>query len=200
MPPSTTPARTRIVSRSAKSGVTSGFCTVSITATTPRAGPRSARRRRSPGPPARRAAQPYESPSRPHACAARRACDRAAGRGPAGTRRPAPSRRSRSCGCLRREIVTGWFKRRERRGDLPERAEPEQCDALQQERDRECRDEHHGRRLRAQRPEHDPVHEQREHEHDREAEDDARRRRANRARRRRRARTRRPSPAVRRRS
>src|SRR6185295_6257279 len=33
-PPSTTPASTTIVSRSAKSGVTSGFCTVSITATT----------------------------------------------------------------------------------------------------------------------------------------------------------------------
>ena len=33
MPPTTTPASTTIVSRSAKSGVTSGFCTVRITAT-----------------------------------------------------------------------------------------------------------------------------------------------------------------------
>ena len=33
MPPTTTPARTTIVSRRAKSGVTSGFCTVRITLT-----------------------------------------------------------------------------------------------------------------------------------------------------------------------
>ena len=41
MPPSTTPARTMIVSRSAKSGVTSGVCTVSITATTAASAPES---------------------------------------------------------------------------------------------------------------------------------------------------------------
>ena len=39
MPPSTTPASTTIVSRSAKSGVTSGVCTVSITATTAASAP-----------------------------------------------------------------------------------------------------------------------------------------------------------------
>ena len=62
-------------------------------------------------------------------------------------------------------------ERRERRGDLPERAEREQRDALQQECDRERRDEHHRGRLRAQRPEHEQVHRDREREHDAEAEE-----------------------------
>ena len=41
MPPTTTPASTTIVSRNAKSGVTSGFCTVSMTATTAASAPES---------------------------------------------------------------------------------------------------------------------------------------------------------------
>ena len=61
----------------------------------------------------------------------------------------------------------------ERGRRLAERPEPEERDRLQQERDGEGRDEHHGRRLRARRPKHDALHRKREREHDREAERDA---------------------------
>ena len=57
-------------------------------------------------------------------------------------------------------------------GDLPERAEGEQRDVLEEERHRERRDEHHRRRVRPQRPEDEPVHQDRQHEHDAEAEED----------------------------
>jgi hypothetical protein len=61
---------------------------------------------------------------------------------------------------------------RERGGDLAERAEPDERDALQQERDRERRHEHDGRRLLSKRPKDEALHEQGERDHDREAEDD----------------------------
>ena len=159
MPPSTTPARTRIVSRSAKSGVTSGFCTGEHH--------RDDRREQ-----ARDQHGGTDHASRPHAeqlgrtevhcaqhaCAARRGCDRAAGRGPAGTRLPAPSRRSRSCGCRRRRSSPAGSTSRVTPQIFPSGPNHEQRDALQEERDCERRDEHHGRRLPAQRPEDDPVH------------------------------------------
>ncbi len=50
----------------------------------------------------------------------------------------------------------------QRGGGLPERAEPEQRDALEQERDRERRDQHDRRRLRAQRSKDDALHRQRQ--------------------------------------
>ena len=46
----------------------------------------------------------------------------------------------------------------ERADRLPARAEREQIDVLEQEADREARDEHRRRRGAAQRPERDPLH------------------------------------------
>src|SRR5919204_1538003 len=64
------------------------------------------------------------------------------------------------------------IEERDGRRDLPERAEPEQRDALQEEGDGERRDEHDRRRVLAQRPEDEPVHQQRERDDDAEAEED----------------------------
>ena len=66
----------------------------------------------------------------------------------------------------------GTIQVAERRCGLAERAEGEQRDALQQECDREGRDEHHRGRLRAQRPEDDEVHQERQRDDDAEAERD----------------------------
>ena len=160
------------MSRSAKSGVTRGVWTVSITATTAASKPEIS------------TAAPITRPARtPSSSAVRKSI--AAARMCSPTRVRPSSRTRQQAGrppedrCDDRDLADvdagdrhRLVQRRERRGDLPERTEPEQCDALQEERDCECRDEHHGWRLPAQRPEDDPVHQQRKHENDREAEDD----------------------------
>ena len=60
----------------------------------------------------------------------------------------------------------------ERGGSLPERPEPEERDALEEERDREGRGQHHRGRLRPQRPEDDALHRQRQRQDDDDAERD----------------------------
>ena len=70
-------------------------------------------------------------------------------------------------------IETGRLSSDERCGGLPQRPEPEQRDALEQERDRERRDQHHGRRLGAQRTEDDALHRQGQEDHDGEAQRDS---------------------------
>ena len=154
------------MSRSAKSGVTSGVCTVSITATTAASAPEM-----STAPPITRFARTPSSRAVRKSIAAARMC------------RPTVVRVSSSWSSSRQTavtttatiailrmstppIVTGRFSGASDDGDLAERPEREQRDALEEERDREGRDEHHRGRLRAQRPEHEPVHEHRQREHD----------------------------------
>ena len=160
------------MSRSAKSGVTSGVCTVSITATTAASAPEM-----STAAPITRFARTPSSRAVVKSIDAARMC------------RPIVVRSSSSVSATRQttattiativilrmstpEIVDRPVQVAERGRDLAERPEPEQRDALQQECDRERRDEHHRRRAPAQRPEDEAVHREREREHDREAEDD----------------------------
>ena len=172
MPPSTTPASTTIVSRSAKSGVTSGFWTVRITATTAASAPES-----STATPITRFARTPSMRAVWKSIAAARICrpivvrssrsesEQADHRDDDGDDRDLPDVDAPD---RDRAVEVG-----ERRRDLAERAEPEQRDALEQERHGERRDEHHRRRVAAQGPEDEPVHEHGQDEHGGEAEDDA---------------------------
>ena len=147
-----------IVSCSAKSGVTSGFCTVSITATTAASAPDS-----STATPITRFAR---TPSRR---AVSKSIDDARMCRPISVRSSSSMQSSRQTAATidrhDRDLanVDGVdrprpVQERERRRDLAERPEPEQRDALHQERDRERGDEHHRGRLAAQRAEDEPVH------------------------------------------
>ncbi len=69
-------------------------------------------------------------------------------------------------------ISTGPIELDERRRRLAERPEPQQRDRLEQEGDREGRDEHDRRRLATERAEDDALHRERERENDGEAERD----------------------------
>ena len=154
----TTPASTTIVSRSAKSGVTSGFCTVSITATTAASAPErsTAHRDHAVGAHAEHARRLEVHRRGAHVQADRRSLEQQLQqrRG----RRGDDDRDDRDLADVDAGDRPRLVEVRERRRDLPERAEPEQRDALEQERDRERRDEHHRGRVPAQRPEDEPVH------------------------------------------
>ena len=126
----------------------------------PRARRRRAPRRRSRGPRARRAAAPVrKSIDGARACAARPSCARAAACSSDEARGRDDDRDDRDLADVdaARSSPAGSAARATPRS-CPSGPNAEQRDALQQERDCEGRDEHHGGRLRAQRPEHEPVH------------------------------------------
>ena len=123
-PPSTTPASTTIVSRSAKSGVTSGFCTVSITATTAAS---SARDEHGAADDAVRAHAEQPRGAEVHRRRAHLQADRRARRAAAAaaTRQTAATTIA-TIAILRMSTPRDRHRpveRRERRGDLPERPE-----------------------------------------------------------------------------
>ena len=162
MPPSTTPARTRIVSRSAKSGVTSGFWTVSITATTAASTPEIS------------TAAPITRPARtPSSSAVRKSIAAARMCSPTRVRPSSRTRTSRQTAAstvatiaiLRMstpEIVTGWFNVASDAAILP--SGPNHSNAMLCKRNATAKvaTSITAGDLPAQRPEDDPVHEQRE--------------------------------------
>ena len=173
IPPTTTPASTRIVSCNANVGVTVGNCTVSITATTAASTPAM-----STATVLTRFARTPRSRAVCESIAAARMCRPIEVRLRSATSSTQAHGRSDDRDDRDLPDVDAPDRDRavqldERRRRLPERPEPEERDRLQQERDREGRDQHHRRRLRPQRPEDDALHREREREHDREAERDA---------------------------
>ena len=111
IPPTTTPTSTTIVSLSAKSGVTSGNCTVRITATV---GGEHAREQHGDADhrcrPGRRAAARCGSRPRRRACAGRSSSARAGARAAPSVDRPRRRPRGSSpCARPRPPIVTAWF-------------------------------------------------------------------------------------------
>ena len=158
MPPTTTPASTRIVSCSANVGVTVGNCTVSITATTA-------------------ASAPAISTETVLTRFARTPSSRAVCESIAAARmwRPIDVRFSRATSSRRHTaavtivtiviflmsrppISTGRLSWTSDDAVLPSGPEPQQRDRLEQEGDREGRDEHDRRRLAAERAEHHALH------------------------------------------
>ena len=145
IPPTTTPASTTIVSRSAKSGVTSGFWTVRITLTVAASRPEMSTAE----PITRFALHPEQARSpevhrgRPHVQADGRALEQQHEEQEAD--RGDDDRDDRDLADVDRADRDRPVEVPERGRRLAERPEREQRDALEQERDGERRDEHHGR-------------------------------------------------------
>ena len=172
IPPTTTPTSTTIVSLSAKSGETSGFWTVRITATVAA---------RTPGEQDGDAddAVGLDAEQPRGAEVGRGGAHLQADRRPPEQEREQRQRDDRDDDGEDRHLADvdaadrhHLVQRRDRDGRLADRAVADvedQRDRLEQERDREGGHEHHRRRLRPQRPEDGALHQERERDHDREA-------------------------------